>query len=90
MPIRSKAPAERTDWTEDWSAWLGDETISSSVWEIDPPGTLTVEEFSYSTPDTRAVLSGGTVDTVYRVVNRIMTSGDKTAERTLYMLVERK
>ena len=76
-----KDPSAVLDYTFDWSAWLGVDTIATSTWTV-PTGITQVTE-SETTTTTTVWLSGGTADTNYAVVNTIITVGGRTDQRTL-------
>ena len=79
------------DWTHDWSAYLQSaETISTSIWSISPTtvSPLTQDSESETTTTATIWLSGGLLGQVYRAVNRITTSQNRTEERTLVVRVE--
>ena len=68
-----------------WASQLAGETISTSDFVL--PDGLT-EGTNSGTGSLRATLvSGGSVDTKYRVTNRITTSGGRTLDQTKVVLV---
>lgn len=81
----TKDPAAVLDYGVDWSAWLGTDTISSSTWTV--PAGLTQSAATNDTTSTTVWLSGGTVGQRYSVVNRIVTTGGRTDERTIRIVV---
>jgi len=86
MRIFSQDPNATLDYIVDWSSWLetGD-TISTSIWTADIGITTTSPT---STSDTATIwLSGGTVDTLYKITNRITTVGGRTSERSFKVLI---
>lgn len=83
-----KDPNAVLDYVNDWSDWLGTDTIVTSTWT--PPTGITVD--SHVSTDTSATvwLSGGTAGTTYSVVNRIVTAAGRTEDRTLtFRVVDR-
>lgn len=84
----TKDPDAVLDYVNDWSAWLVDDTISSSQW-IAPTG-ITVDSDSFTDTTATVWLSGGTVGTFYSVVNRIVTAAGRTEDRTLHFRVKEK
>lgn len=74
----------------EWSRWmpwarrLGAATIVSSSWD---GGGLTVEDDEVSGTETRVKLSGGAVDTKYRVTNRVVTSTGETIDWGFFVRV---
>jgi hypothetical protein len=71
-----KDPNAIKDYTVDWSAWLGTDTIASSTWSI-PAGLIDTSESNTSTKAT-LWLSGGTVQSDYECFNTITTAGGRT------------
>jgi len=80
-----KDPGARKDYQVDWSAWLGDDTISAVTWTV--PNGLT--NYATSNTDTVATiwLSGGTANTDYEVVCQITTTGGRIDQRTFKLQV---
>lgn len=76
-----KDPDAVLDYGFDWSDWLDSDTISTSDWIISPAG-LTEDSASTTTTETTIWLSGGTIDVVYTVTNRIVTAGGRTEDRS--------
>jgi hypothetical protein len=81
-----KDPDAVLDYGFDWSDWLDGDTISTSSWTI-APATLTKKSDSLTTTTTTIWLSGGTVDVVYTVTNRIVTAGGRTEDRSFEIVV---
>lgn len=77
----AKDPQAVLDYTLDWSAWLGSDTISTAVWAADTG--LTVNSTSKTTTSATAWLAGGSDGTTYNVKNTITTAGGRTDERTI-------
>lgn len=71
------------DYSIDWSDWLGIDTIGTSTWVAD--SGITVESDSNTTTVATVWLSGGTVNTYYRVTNTIVTAAGRTDERSIYV-----
>lgn len=81
-----KDPNATLDYTINWSSWLAaGETISTSTWTV--PAGLTKVSDTKTTNTTTIWLSEGTLYERYQVVNRIVTSANRTEDRTLYLLV---
>lgn len=83
-----KDPNAVLDYVVDWSDWLGTDTISSSNWTI-ATGITSTSHTSTTTTST-VWLSGGTAGYTYECVNRIVTAGGRTDDRTIYIIVENK
>jgi hypothetical protein len=85
----AKDPDAVLDYTIDWTAWLADsgaDTIASSSWTV--PAGLTQNNATRSAAKTTIWLSGGTLGATYRITNRIVTSGGRTAERSFDLVVQ--
>lgn len=96
--VKLKDPQAVVDYTFDWDDGYLDsssspvETISTSTWTISPadsPG-LTVSSNSKTGTTTTAFFTGGVVGQVYQAVNRIVTTGGRTDERTCVLRVEER
>jgi len=83
-----KDPDAVLDYSIDWSAWLGTDTIIVSTWTV-PTGIVKASD-SQTTTVTTIWLSGGTDGTAYSVVNRIVTAGGRTDDRTLIIEVAQR
>ena len=84
-----KDPDSVLDYQFDWSLWLeaGDE-IDTSTWAV--PAGIT-KDSDVNTIDTTTIwLSGGTLHEKYEIVNRIVTAGGRTDERTITMRIKQK
>jgi hypothetical protein len=82
-----KDPNAVLDYVIDWgSKWLeaGDE-ISTSIWTV--PTGITKDSDSKTTTTTTIWLSGGTDGESYDIVNRIVTTGGRTDDRTITIIV---
>lgn len=75
-----KDPNAVLDYTFDWSAWLGDDTISTSTWIV--PAGITKASSSNTATTTTIWLSGGRQTAKYLVTNRIVTANGRTEDRT--------
>ena len=84
----TKDPDAVLDYQVNWATWLGDDTISTSDWIV--PTGLTEDSASNTTTAATIWLSGGTVNTDYAVVNRIVTAGGRTDDRTIVIRVRNK
>jgi hypothetical protein len=81
-----KDPADVLDYTLDWSAWLGTDTISTSTFVVETGLTAGVN--SKTTTATTIWLSGGTNDNVYQVANTIVTAAGRTIRRVVGVKVQ--
>jgi len=84
----TKDPNAVLDYIWDWSDWLGSDTISSST--VTAPTGLTVDSESNTTTTATVWLSGGTAGEDYDVVNRIITAGGRTEDRTITIQVRER
>lgn len=85
-----KDPDATLDYRVDWTAWLNGDTISSSTWivaEVAGAAGLVKSNEDNTATTTIVWLSGGTVNTRYRVTNRIVTAGGRTDDRSFGLLV---
>jgi len=83
-----KDPGALLDYTVDWELWLSSDTIATSSWSADTG--ITVVTSTNDTTSATVWLSGGTAGTVYDVVNRIVTAGGRTDDRTITIIVTSK
>lgn len=83
-----KDPDETLDYVRDWSAVLGDDTISDSTWTADTG--ITVDSDSHTDTAATVWVSGGTAPDRYGITNRITTTGGRTLDHTLYFLIRSK
>ncbi len=86
MAPYTKDPQAKNDYGYDWTKWLAGDTISSSTWASAPTG-LTQSNPTASTTNTTVWLAGGTVDTVYRVTNHIVTAAGRENDETFRIIV---
>lgn len=81
-----KDPDSVLDYGLDWSSWLADgEIISTSSWTAE--SGITVDSDSKDSSSTTVWLSGGTDGESYLVTNTITTSGFRTVERSIRIMV---
>ena len=80
-----KDPSAVLDYAFDWSAWLGDDTITSHT--VTAASGVTVASSTATTTAVTAWVSGGTAGQTYTVTNRIVTTGGRTDERTITLQV---
>lgn len=83
-----KDPNAELDYTVNWASYLGADTISSSDWTV--PDGITNELEANTTTTATVWLSGGTVGTKYHLVNRIVTAGGRTDDRSVYVKVKER
>ncbi len=76
------------DYEIDYAAWLGDDTIATSTWDV--PTGLIKDSDTNTTTTTTIWLSGGTVGEIYRVTNHIVTAGGREDDRTIKIRVTSK
>lgn len=82
----TKDPNAVLDYQINWATWLGSDTIGTSTWTV-PTGITKVTD-SNSTTVAIIWLSGGTAGTDYDLLNRIVTAGGRTEDRTITIRVE--
>lgn len=81
-----KDTADVADYQIDWSAFLGTDTIATSVWTVTEASGLVVDSSTNTTTTATVWLSGGTAG-VYAVANKITTAGGRTYERSARLTV---
>lgn len=88
MVVEDKDPNSVLDYTENWATWLVTDTITTSTWTLD--AGITKDSDTNTTTTATAWISGGTAGNSYKAVNRIVTAGGRTADRTIIVnIVER-
>lgn len=73
------------DYQIDWSAYIGDDTISTSTWTV--PAGITKVSDTNTTTTTTIWVSGGTGGNTYRLDNEIVTAAGRTYKRSLRIRV---
>lgn len=84
----NKDPQETLDYKIDWNPRLAGDTIFNSTWVV--PGGLTVNSDTNDTTTTTIWLTGGTLDVSYLLTNTIVTTGARTMEQTVKILIKAK
>jgi len=84
-----KDPNEKLDYEEDWSDWLGDDTITGTPVYTVPTG-LTNFETSNNTTTTTIWLTGGTHGQEYIVSVKVTTTGGRIGERSIKIIVRNR
>lgn len=91
VPYIVKGANDVLDYAEDWAAWLADagaDSITSSSWTV--PAGITQNNAARTSTKTTIWLSGGTVGATYRITNRIVTAGGRTAERSFDVVIQQQ
>lgn len=83
-----KDPSAVLDYQIDWETWLDGDTISTSTWTV--PSGITQDSETETTTTATIWLSGGTAQTNYNVVNKIVTAAGRTDERTIRIMVRER
>ena len=86
MTVFAKDPGALLDYTIDWAAqYLAGDALASSIWSVEPDetGGIQVASHGFDTSTTQVSLSAGIPGHIYRVTNRVTTSGGRTDERSL-------
>ena len=91
MTWNPKDPDSKLDYEINWLEWLTSintitgetviDTIVSSTW-VDVNADLTVESDSFTDSTTTVWLTGGIVDSIYEVTNRITTAAGRIQDQT--------
>lgn len=88
---KTKDPDAVLDYSVNWSAWLGDDTIVTSTWIVTgPDALLVVDSDSKSTTATTVWLSGGTLYRTYTATNRVTTAAGRVDDRSITFKIEQK
>lgn len=84
-----KDPAEKKDYTVDWTRHLGDtDTITASTWTVQAGLTQSAAPApSFTAFEATIWLEGGTAGTEYRVTNRVTTTQGRIFERSIFISV---
>ena len=72
------------DGADDDPGWLQGDIISASSWTV--PSGVTEDSNSFTGTVATIWVSGGTAGEVYRLVNRIVTAGGRTEDRTITLI----
>jgi hypothetical protein len=89
VPYIVKDPNAVLDYSIDWSQWLADagaDAINTSNWTV--PAGITKDSQTNTSTQSKVWLSGGSAGQTYRVVNRITTTGGRTADRSFDVVVQ--
>ncbi len=81
-----KDPDDTVDYEFKWAPFLGDDEIATSVFLL-PDGLTEVSSQNTATTAT-IMVSGGTPCGVYRITNRITTSGGRAKDWTISIRVK--
>lgn len=74
------------DWSDVMALHSPVDTIASSSWVIDNGGVIDSDAFT--TVDTTAWVSGGTLKEIVKLVNTIVTTGGRTYVRTIHISIQ--
>lgn len=85
-----KDPDAILDYGFDWSDWLAvhGDTITASTWTV--PTGISEGANSRDATSVKVWLSGGTAGETYVISCKIVTSDDRTDERSLTIMVEER
>jgi len=85
MTLFTQDPSARLDYTVDWSAELGTDTIATSTWVV--ADGLTASAQSNTTTTASVFVSGGTAGVSYILANTITTAGGRIDTRHIQLNV---
>ena len=86
-----KDPDAVLDYTVDWSAWLeGSDTIDTFDVDVEPADGLTVDSVLDTDTTITAWISGGDAGEDYVVRFRVTTTGARTDDRSITLLVRQR
>ena len=83
-----KDPDSTEDYAFNWVMDLDGDTISSSTFEL--PDGLTEVSTANDDTKTQIFVSGGTECEIYRITNRIVTSGGRTFDKTIRVQIRER
>ena len=76
-------PDETAPYSEDWSTWLGDSSISASAWSISPSAGVTLSGQSVASGVTECKVAGLTRGHVYELTNRVTAADGSVGDRSV-------
>ena len=87
---KTKDPNSVLDYVLDWGTfWLeAGDTISASTWTV--PAGITKDSDLNTNTTTTIWVSGGTAGEDYNLLNRVVTAGGRTVDRTLRIRVRER
>ena len=86
-----KDPDSTMDFSVDYSLWItSSDSLVNSTWFSDSGISIVSSSVDAGTHITTVRLSGGTVNGLYEVTNRITTANGLTTDRTLFIRVLEK
>ena len=88
MVTYTKDPDSNLDYKVDWTAWLGSDTITASVWTV--PAALTKSNESNTDTVSTVFIAGGKKGNKYVVTNRITTVNGRIDDRTFELEIVEK
>lgn len=88
MRRRTKSATEVLDYIEDWSDWLGSDTISSASWALATGLTNDLE--SNNTTSSTVWISSGALGSHYVCTNTVITVAGRTGVRSFLLDVINK
>ena len=80
-----KGAAEVLDYTLDFTTFLGGDTISTAT--VIPQTGITVDSHGNTSNTVTAIISGGTVASIYKITVQIVTAAGLTAEQAFYLRI---
>lgn len=88
--VRLQDSADVLEHTEDWSTFLGTDTIVSSSWTISPAGPdITSAPDTHTASAATVWIAGAAFGKVYELRNTIVTAAPRTARRSFVLRVAR-
>jgi hypothetical protein len=88
-PVIDKDPGSVLDYTVDWTDWLADVSDTISTSSVTASG-ITKDSSNNTTAKVTAWLSGGTAGQMPSATYRIVTTGGRTDERTIYFNIKER
>lgn len=92
MSFYLKDPASRVDYAIDWTAYLGDQVLTASIWAVTPAeaGGVEVDAASFDLRRTAATLARGRPGHVYSATNQVTLSDGRRDQRSITLRVEER
>jgi hypothetical protein len=89
FPQITKDPNANLDYMVDWTAWLGEDDLSTAQF-IDASGALTIANVSHTPKTATAWISGGVVNETYTVTCRVTTAGGRQEDRSFLLNIRER
>ena len=85
-----KDPDATLDYGFDWTLWLDGDNITTSTWIVESGVSIEAGSEQFNSKITSVYLSGGSVDSNYKVTNRITTDSGRTDDRSFMLRIRQR